>query len=1167
VRYTVTYSADLLRNFLQGDVVAPESKFQALQGQDGASLLFSMGTDSALYAMAELPESPSGWDRTDISSTVLKRDFAGKASAQVKDFATAQRFSGATTAIHLAMVITDGRDDHLYLSMNNPNSGPDWSQTEPAWTAYPFDDPTVTLSQLVIAGVFISEATDHEYIVIDIVRNPGNAQPLIARYYINPAKTGQAWQPHALGIDLSATGYVSCLGRKSGESIDGLYTSGQISGTTQLQYQPLYDTGYGTAPSRFKIPNGLPVDYIAATRNSDNTSDLYIAAGGSLFYLSSKNQKDNTTATHLADNSLFKNVKALFAAAIPGGGTMVWGLNGSNQVFYTSCATTNPATAVWTPPLPIVTGAAQVSPYLDRDNDANTFFCHTGVGKLTKSVRSPDTTMWTSREITLAPPQTTDPARNFSSYTTTVRITDEDDQPVVGADVTVAAANNTHAYINYLYYVLSATPVTVETDSDGTITIIEPADGVAGTRLSIRAGDADVEINPMDTAFRKASSLTTAADLKAAQIVSPDGTTTPLLPAGVPDDSLDAAASGNTQLAQAYADQQGVSMHKSARASRARRAHAAAAPRRHGAGAFAPAVELPGGIISVLVDAGDLFLSYAEQAVKTVAQVIIDEATGLYTFVAQIGDQYFHCLLDCIESIASGAWHLLMMIVDEIESIIKFLEFLFEWNDISRTKDVIANILKVTIEYQFSQLGAVREQFDQGMDYLQQQIAGWAGLDWSGLGDAGDATPNSSATGAPQQTSPSSLVTHHFQNNGQNATETQPDSVTAPDDPLSTVIAALTQEGATLYEAISQVVTLAGELPTMSVDEALTKFAGIVGETLIESARTVLDAFLEIISDVGAELISLFETPIHIPVVSDILEFFGVPPLSFLDIAAWLAAVPATLLYKITSEGETPFPANDQTSALISAPDWDALLACMSGQPQLLAATAHRRHRPGHAGKAASAPTSAQDKAIHYVGHFLSGIGSLGQAVVGLEEPVQPPGGPLGKWATFWGIIGGASSGAASWATGKLVPVNAIQNHGMSVFSDVLVGYRLYIKAVAFVKGKLDPVVGPFPCGDLVIKDWRGFAAIYDAVTGLVSVAVTIYHFTELTGTPADASMAIAITDEISNLTAVGARVCYPFVVNSVDPASEVITLATMTLGNLLTSVLQLAVAPMILLE
>jgi len=237
---------------------------------------------------------------------------------------------------------------------------------------------------------------------------------------------------------------------------------------------------------------------------------------------------------------------------------------------------------------------------------------------------------------------------------------------------------------------------------------------------------------------------------------------------------------------------------------------------------------------------------------------------------------------------------------------------------------------------------------------------------------------------------------------------------------------------------------------------------------------------------------------------------------------------------------------------------YEALLACISGQPQLLAATA---------GEAAAAPTSAQDKAIHYVGHFLSAVGSLGQAVVGLEEPVQPLGGPLGPWATFWGIIGGASGGAASWATSKLVPVNAIQNHGMSIFSDVLVGYRLYIKAVGFVKGKMEPVLGPIPYGDLVIKDWRGFAAIYDAVTGLVSVAVTIYHFTELTGTPADASMAIAITDEISNLTAVGARVCYPFVVNSVDPASEVITLATMTLGNLLTSVLQLAVAPMILLE
>jgi hypothetical protein len=1163
VSYTITYSADLVRNFLQDDIVAPGSKFEALQGQDGASLLFSMGTDSALYVLAELPASRSGWGRTDISSTVLKRDFAGNAAAHVKDFATAQRFSGTTTTIHLSMVVTDGRDDHLYLSMNNPNSGPDWAQTEPAWIPVPFDDPYVTLAQLVIAGVFISEATDHEYIVVDIIPKPGSSQPIIARYYIDPSKTGkQAWQPHDSGIDLAATGYVSCLGRKWGEDIDGLYTSGQISSSPQLQYQPLFDEGYGTGASRFKIPGGLIADNIAATRNADNTSDLYITAGGGLYYLSSKTQKDGTSATFLFSNDLLKNVQSLFATAVPGGGAIVWGRNAVNQVFYVTCAASNPATAVWSKPLPIMT-AEQVSPYLDRDNDANTFFAHTALGKLTKSVRSADTTMWTSREITLAPQAITTPARNFSSYTTTVRITDESDQPVEGAEVTVQAANNTHAYINYQYFVLASTPATVLTDSDGTITIIEPADGVAGTRLAIRVGDAGVEINPMDTAFRKASSLTTSQLLIDAKIVSPDGTETPLLSDGTPSDSLQAAADGNTQLAQAYDDQQGMTMLEGARASRARRAAAAIAERQPGAGAHAPAVQLPGGLSSILVDAGDLFLSYAEQAVKTIAQVVIDAETGLYAFVAQIGGEFFHCLLDCIESIASGAWHLLMMLVEEIEEIIKFLEFLFEWRDISRTKDVVANIIKVTLEYQIGQFAAVRPQFDEVMDSLQQEIASWSNLDWSGLGDAGDSTPDSSATGVPQQTSPSALVTHHYQNNAQGASQLEPDSVTAPDSPLAAVIDALSQEGNTLSEAISQVLTLATELPTMPLEEALTTFAGILGETLVESARNALDPFLDIATDLGSAMLAIFEAPIHIPVVSDILEYFGVPALSFLDIAAWLAALPGTILYKIAVQ-EAPFPDDDETSFLISAPDWPTLLAGVTGQPQLLAAPAAAAG--SGVGVMAGASAAPADKAIEFFGHFLAGIGSLGQAIVGLEEPLLPAGSRLGKWATLWSVIGGASGGAASWATSQLVPANAVKNTGMVVFGDVLIALRLYLKYCGAVAA-MDPFGAPITVGNLVIKDYRGLFSFFDALLGLLSVGVTICHFTELATTPGESDVLIAVIDEVSNLAAVAARVSYPFAVNAADPDSATAAIVSLTVCNLLTSDLQLAVCPLVVLD
>jgi hypothetical protein len=89
--------------------------------------------------------------------------------------------------------------------------------------------------------------------------------------------------------------------------VDGIYTKGVIANAAQLLYTPLYNAFDPTSPappSRLNLPGGLAADAIAASRNSDNTSDLYAASHGGLYYFASSNQKDGAVGTLLVSNPL-----------------------------------------------------------------------------------------------------------------------------------------------------------------------------------------------------------------------------------------------------------------------------------------------------------------------------------------------------------------------------------------------------------------------------------------------------------------------------------------------------------------------------------------------------------------------------------------------------------------------------------------------------------------------------------------------------------------------------------------------------------------------------------------------------------------------------------------------------------------------------------------------
>jgi hypothetical protein len=467
----------------------------------------------------------------------------------------------------------------------------------------------------------------------------------------------------------------------------------------------------------------------------------------------------------------------------------------------------------------------------------------------------------------------------------------------------------------------------------------------------------------------------------------------------------------------------------------------------------------------------------------------------------------------------------------------------------------------VFLDYAVSQIEVARSGLDRQIQDAEQAIAEWAGQSsWPGLSPDSPAQMSSSA---PEQSAPSSLLSHHYQNNADNTTMIggEPSGNTPAQD--SSIADVFAREGDTVYAAIEQLLDLGERLPTMPLPDVLTELVAIIGETVLESARNILDATLDVIAEIASLIMSVLDTPVHIPVVSDVLNYFGVPDFSFLDIICWLGAIPATLLCKIATNA-APFPDDQETADLIAAPDYFSLLR-LFGQaaPELAPAP-----------ELAAAPevgtvklTSAEDVGAHISGHTLAAVTTLVGGAVSVFEAQGPPDTKLSKAAGVLAIVGGAGQGIAGWVVNSLVPIEPIQNTGMADFATVLMIVRTSVKAsgaaCSFLTG---PAVDPLNFGNgPQIRDWRGLVATIDMVLALIAFIPSIYHLVELSPLPGTKEKSTAVVDETGNLTAIFSRLFYGMAVMLTDPAARAASAVTMFVFDALTAVLQFAEAMMII--
>ncbi|TVY78456.1 hypothetical protein LSUE1_G006517 [Lachnellula suecica] len=1161
----LTYSSDLMLNYVQGEIVSPAGKFEALQTSNGHALLFSVDTSSVFHVIEEQSDGATrtGWVLSDLSTTAIQTVFPGKTDAVVRNFDVGQ--SAVDGTIGMAIAVSSGGSDRLLVSLSNSNTDLAWIQ-KPVWTSYRFDAVAqAPPSSLSIVGILFTETLDNtQYLVVDIDRPTESSSSIkhIERYHIDPTKATGRWVKADVSVDIEDGAYQSCVGRKPRNFVDGIYTSGILAGGAQLVYTPIVNMN-GSGPPltvRLSPPNGAVPSAIATSRDirgddSNNlfgTTDLYTISGTTLYRFAAGTQADGAIGVPLVTNDFLGGTETL-SSMTHDGVTTLWGKNASDEVYYLSCPTAQLSVpGSWSAPVPILTGVEHMSPYINKLDGGNTIFA-SGAGKLQKISQSTDTAskLWKVQEIKLAAsPQ--EKALSFNSYTTTVHVADAGDLPARGVELEISTISRTPVYIQGLYYALGKTPVVVKTDTMGSLTVVEATEDIHGATITISAdkGVTKTVINPTEKSFQKLAALdsedalrgaTRAAGTVAGGIVAAS-TSVPLVASNTPGKDVTAVAANLGNLQEAYSSFEAspaapgtdVQVHSVVPVTR-----------------YLASRSLSSLGHDIAVAAGDIF-RWLKSGVQAAIKFIKDAASGVWHFFTTIAGKIYRAALDTAEAVVGALEWVFDAIKTGIEEIIHFVEFLFEWDDITRTKDVMHNVVKLYMQDKVSDLGIAKQAFDQQVGAVEQSLNHWAGItDWSPLGDpAGKPATNSTSNPAKGQTSGSQLFSSAFKNHASDLSITggEPtfDVVQKLADDLLT---AISNEAAVLEAVYDKFKDLAHNFHSLSVADILKQIAIILVDGVLSSAQVVVDALLDILRDLATSAIDLLDAKLHIPIISDILNALGIPDISFLDLFTWIGAVGYTVVYKIV-EGEAPFPDNGHVKAIISATDWDSLATVFADQPV---------SRRKMATRTLGIDLSSDAKKMIFVGgHAIAGFMVLmGDFLSVLEAEGESGGSPFSIPSAIMALISAAAGGAADF----LSPKSPIENTAVSIISDATL-VAVIVSKLAFcgpVQNKLGASSSKF--SKLAVNDGRATGAIVDSILVIPALFVTGWHLYELSGKAEGAERSAAIVGEVSNLASYVSRISYAVAVNDKEPLSKQVVIGILAVSNVVVAGLQTAEA------
>jgi hypothetical protein len=1178
-------SSELLSNYKAATIMPADAAFSALQTTEGHALLFSIGTDGICYLTQESPgagaagwqtaDLKAGWRKTDLSSALAASGVTG-----AKKVAVAQ--NTANSNVHMALAASTEAGDLLHVSLDNSASDTSWTGA-PAWMPLKFDDgPAPPFGgPVVISNIFISEAADGEYIVVDLLQQSNNT---IFRYFIDPTKslgTNQVWNQHPLDADIDASTASTVHGRRTDggvfDTVDGLYTMGSIGGQAQLTYRPLYDPtiaplpndpssspfapGNQPPPSFLLLPNQAVPTAIAAVRRDDGFTDLFVASGNTIYLFTAENQDNRAQGVVAFSNPMVAGVKQLFGYR-SNENVILWGLSAgsdnTHSVFYTTCPIASIGTAAaWSVPLPLLTGVHSISPLVNKANNANNFFAHSGVDTLQRAMQAPDTTTWNHHDIPLQPPANAKATR-ASAFTTRVQVNDANGQPLANTAVQISALHRVGVDINGFYQVLDTAPVSVRTDARGALNIIEWVKTPRGTPLTITHPDGTTAaVNPMTNMLKKATKLATpdnpngvdtitADHLNAIRVPNKDGTLSdrPLIATGANAPSsgdVAAAAAAMTQLATIHASlpadgsvqaPKTAAMTVGVRKITVGQVHAFS---RGNALAFAADISFPeidiniggwvGGAGSWLGGlAGDVF-SALEQATDYAVALVEDTETGIWHFAATIGGETYAFVLDAAEKVVGAVVAIYNAIKTFIEDLIAWLEFLLEWGDFKRSMHVCKQVVWMSLHYLNDHAEDLKPAVDNLLADARGKVDDWAGVknsdSWAGKVDNPGKPPGFVTTlfdVSADFSGPAMFFFNHFVDGMLSGGG--PDDGTDGGKAYEVLEKALDNQADTMVAAIAKLEKVVLAFPSQSLEDTLKQTTAVVVDAFLNGTDIVFDALFDALPAVAEAALKSLSNPVYIPVISDILEdvFGDSGEFTWLEFVLMCGAIPGTLAYK-SMAGSMPFHSGDGFTDEIQATDTlDGFLQQLPKTPSTPANSAFADFRVLDAG-------NGQDNS-----------GNDGKPKDGDVEAINAlmAAKLQGTPAEALFVVCHTAAGVAQWIKAELMPASSTEGAvpGLRVFTTALGAVSSLSLAASAMLSPRDPIENETfaalrKVAMLLLCSSRAFfliagpgkaKAVVDAILCVFQLVPTSYHLRVLGSEPAGHDRSAAYIDEVTTI-------------------------------------------------
>ena len=971
-------------NYRQMSVLSQQKEFRALQTSDGHSLLFCIGDDQVFYLIREVSGTSTGWEKIDLSSKLSR--FNEGTTIKVKTFEATEDLSAKT--IDLLIAVEGKNGDKLYTALDVNCDISDWNEL--SWLEQPYDDADHPVGHLSILNINEVQSQEKEYIVVDLL--PNKDDQFLKRFFLDPSKklTGKIWNNRDLGVNVEGQGEEkvapadilhNCMGKKAGERVAGIYTLANGPGKKVLLYTPLYNPRkpkVAVNPTRFKIPD--TTSSMAVTSPGGQGSSLFITADDTIYFFAPDKQKitdegEDPNGVAVLKNEMITNTEQLYANE-SSERVIVWGVNQSGTVYYAKCDKGKESEAnAWSGPFPIIESVQVVSPYISQQDNGVNFFAKQSNNVLKKAVQDPTNTLWTFRNIALPAPDAK--ASKGKSFTTHIQVTDDSGQPLVNEELYIRLNAKSNFYINNLFFALDTQPTLIKTDNLGALHIIEWVEGLKGTGFSIskEKSERGFPIDPINCLMKKIGQLTDVEKLKKAKIKDDKGNEESLLPDSVLEDKHKVAelAEHFENLHKAWEDQKpsGTSQAKAM-------SFAAAAP-------TTESVAIDNIANAIEMAAGDM-LSLISKGFSSSLKVIKAVEDDCWSFIAEIGGKIYRFLLDSGEKILDALETVWNKIVKEAKRLWRYVKFLFEWDDIVRTKDVSKQLISFYFDQVKDWLNGIEKDVDKGAKAVKSLVEYWKAhetripvdlktlesfmLAWAtGSGDIGkkslDQNANhahplefpagtkgmgtrSSAKGKDDSTINSAqgkFLLNHF-NTNINRSELSfdsrdlvkliknvlGDSIDA-DKIAKDIEKAIEKINVSYEEGKKDINQLISDVQHFWCDDTgnanpdwldgIKKIFADIAIVALDLFVGVIDALFEILKLVVDIIRYALKAPLKIPVLSDILEdVAGIKMPSILDIILMVCAVPGTLVYKI-SHDEAPFPKDDNlTKEILNAYDY-----------------------------------------------------------------------------------------------------------------------------------------------------------------------------------------------------------------------------------------------------